>query len=146
MHRRITAISRALLALTLAVAMSGCGGGGGSHSPTHVTVASPYSGEWHGDWTDSVGHYGTIRAVVGRDGNLAVSLRDDLMNTQGSGEGRVQNDGRFILQYDWDTATVLQGSGTLVQNSDGTLRTTMVSQRDGHTDATAYLDLRKISD
>ena len=138
-----------LSALTLAVCLvflTGCGGGGGSQSPTHLTVASPFAGEWRGDWTDSIGHHGTIRTVVGRDGHMAASLKDDLLNVLGAGEGRVQNDGRFLLQYEWDTATTLEGTGTLVQNSDGTVRTTMISTQNGHTMAVAYVDLLKISD
>ena len=120
---------------------------GGNQSPTHLTVASPFAGEWHGDWTDSIGHHGTIRTVVGRDGDMAASLKDDLMDVLGAGEGRVQNDGQFLLwSRSWDTTTTLQGTGTLVQNGDSTARTTMVSTQNGHRTAVAYVELRKISD
>jgi hypothetical protein len=143
--RRSPARAVVLLSSVLALATTvGCGGSGGSHGPSGLSAPSPFVGQWAGQWSGSDGNYGGITATVAASGKMTVSLNEVDTGSHGAGEGSIQQDGRFTVNYQFASGPPMNGTGTLTTNTSQGLVGTMALRRGAEAGGSANLDLHKM--
>jgi hypothetical protein len=141
--RRSPARAAVLLSSVVALAMTvGCGGG--SRGPSGLSAPSPFVGQWAGQWAGSDGNYGMITAAVDARGKMTVSLNEVDTGTHAAGEGTIQQDGRFTVNYQFEGGPPMNGTGVLTSNTSGALTGTMALRQGAEAGGSANLDLHKM--
>jgi hypothetical protein len=139
--RRSPARAAVLLSsVVLLAATIGCGGGG----PSRLSATSPFVGQWAGQWAGSDGNYGMITTAVDARGKMTVSLNEVDTGTHGAGEGVILQNGRFTINYQFETGPPMNGTGTLTANTSGGLTGGMSLRKGPEADGSAVLDLHKM--
>ena len=133
--------NRAVALIALVVSLTGCGGGG-SHGPGSLAPASPFRGQWTGEWEESPMSHGPVELTVDRSGRLTMLLADFFSGVDGTGQGTVRPDGSFDINYQYAGGPVMTGTGTLSPAPTG-LAGSLLIRYGGEVETSADLVLRK---
>src|SRR5689334_15429477 len=125
---RFPARAAVLLSSVIALAVAaGCGGGG--HGPSALSAPSPFVGQWAGQWAGDDGNYGMFTAAVDERGKMTVSLNEVGAGTHAVGDGKIESDGYFTVNYQFEGGPPMNGTGILTSNTTNALTGTMALRR-----------------